>query len=177
MQLHEKNSVKPTETQYLFTSTSIKTTDGLLIKAMYLKGFVLRFVLPFYCNVKSWKVCGNFWEFWVFSRWPNVSIQALHIQNPSCFRCFNIIQMSTPWPAFFSIAQTSWSQANINVQSFLKFPTWGGQKVQSSHLIPCPPLPSGIRLTGALRQKNLTFFSWWSFSNILVMLPCPGVVT
>lgn len=41
MQLHEKNSVTPTETQHLFTSTSIKTTDGLLIKAMYLKGFVL----------------------------------------------------------------------------------------------------------------------------------------
>jgi len=158
----KKNSVRSTETQYLFTSTSIKTTDGLLIKAMYLKGFVLRFILPFYCNGKSWKAWGNFW---VFSRWPNVPVQALHIQNPSCFRCFNIIQMSTLWPAFLSIAQTSWSQTNINVQSFLKFPTWGGQKVQTSHLIPCPP--SGKTLIGALRRKNPTFFSWWSFSTFL----------
>ena len=128
-QLHEeKTSVRPTETQYLFTSTSLKTTDGLLIKAMYLKGFVLHFVLLFYCNEKSWKAWGNFWEFWVFSRWSNVPVQALHIQNHSCFRCFNISQTSTQWPASFSIAQTSWSQAKINVQSFLNSPHGVGKK-------------------------------------------------
>ena len=147
--------MRPTETQYLFTSTSIKTTDGLLIEATYLKGFVLRFVLPFYCNGKSWKACGNFWEFWVFSRWPNVPVQALHIQNPSCFCCFNIIQMSTLWPAFSNIPKIphmGWAKSS-------KFPP---------HPVPHPPpLPSGIRLTGALRQKNFTFFSWWSFSTFL----------
>ena len=141
--------MRPTETQYLFTSTSIKTTDGLLIKAMYLKGFVLRFVLPFYCNRKSWKACGNFWEFWVFSRWPNVPVQALHIQKPSCFRCFNIIQTSTLWPALIFLALLK--LPDLRPTLMFKVPT-------SSHAPPPPPLD--ITLIGAVRRKNLTFFSW-----------------
>ena len=71
----------------------------------------------------------DFWEFWVLSRWRNIRIQAPRIQNPVCFRHFSKL-FKLPDPG-----------ANINVQSLLKFPTWGVQGRSKSPPHPVVPPP------------------------------------
>ena len=45
---------------------------------------------------RTWKARSKFWEFWVFSRWRNTSIQAPRTQNPGGFRRQTLFKLPDP---------------------------------------------------------------------------------
>ena len=92
----------------------------------------------------------NFWEFWVRR---NNRIQSPRIQNPVCFRCFNIVQ-------------TSQSRGQHLCSKFAKIPHLGCAR---TFKVPTSPLgpPFDITLIAAL-QLGVTCVGFNCFRSSIV---------